>query len=63
MGPIGAKKHLSPYLPKHLYHHEIENRLDPLLNEKHLSAVSSAPYGSGSLVSIAYCYIALLYDF
>ena len=29
MGPIGVKKHLAPYLPKHIYHHEMENRLDP----------------------------------
>ena len=52
MGPICAKKHLAPYLPGH-----------PLVKtggEKPIHAVSSAPWGSASILLISYAYIRLL---
>lgn len=47
MGPIGVKKHLSPYLPG-----------NPLEGES--GAVSAAPYGSASILPISYLYILLM---
>ncbi len=51
MGPIGVAKHLVPYLPK-----------DP--NEKDggskITAVSSANYGSASILPISHAYIAMM---
>jgi glycine dehydrogenase len=46
MGPIAAAEHLRPFLPGH-----------PLLGE---GAVSAAPYGSPSILSISWVYIALM---
>jgi glycine dehydrogenase len=52
MGPICVTKHLAPYLPGH-----------PLVKtggEKSIPAVSSAPWGSASIVLISYGYIVML---
>jgi len=53
MGPIGVKSHLAPFLPDH-----------SLVNVDELTkgngAVSSAPYGSASILPITYLYIAML---
>ena len=52
MGPIGAAKHLVPYLPGH-----------PLVKtggEKAIHAVSAAPFGSASILLISYGYIRML---
>jgi glycine dehydrogenase len=50
MGPICVKKHLEPFLPGHVS------------GNKH-GAVSSAPYGSASILLISYAYIRMLgYD-
>jgi glycine dehydrogenase len=56
MGPICVKKHLEPYLPKHVFvgngtHHS------PLTTH---GAVSAAPYGSASILLISYAYIRML---
>jgi glycine dehydrogenase len=52
MGPICAAAHLSPYLPGH-----------PLVavgGNKSITAVASAPWGSGSILLISYGYIKML---
>ena len=52
MGPIGVAKHLSPYLPRH-----------PLSDDdevKSAGAVSAAPFGSASILTISWMYISLL---
>lgn len=53
MGPIGVKKHLSPFLPDHA-----------LINVSQANqgngAVSAAPYGSAGILCISYLYVALL---
>ena len=51
MGPIGAKKHLEPFLPGH--------SVVPI-NGRTTSAVSSAPWGSASILAISYTYIKQL---
>ncbi|MDP3467992.1 MAG: aminomethyl-transferring glycine dehydrogenase [Daejeonella sp.] len=52
MGPIGVAKHLVPFLPGHA----VVN----MGNEKSISAVSSAPWGSASILIISHAYIAMM---
>ncbi|WP_411272921.1 aminomethyl-transferring glycine dehydrogenase [Daejeonella sp.] len=52
MGPIGVAKHLVPYLPGHPVVH--------IGNEKSIPAVSSAPWGSASILLISHAYIAMM---
>jgi glycine dehydrogenase len=52
MGPIAVAKHIAPFLPGH-----------PLVKvggEKHIHAVSAAPWGSASILVISYAYILLM---
>ncbi len=52
MGPIAVAKHLAPFLPGH-----------PVVKvggEKHIHAVSAAPWGSASILAISYAYILLM---
>ncbi len=52
MGPIAVAKHLAPFLPGH-----------PLVKvggDKHIHSVSSAPWGSASILAISYAYILLM---
>lgn len=49
VGPIGVAEHLSPYLPGHL---------DWEAASTH--AVSAAPYGSASILTISWMYIAMM---
>jgi glycine dehydrogenase len=52
MGPIAVAKHLAPFLPGH-----------PLVKtggEKAIGPVSAAPWGSPSILTISYVYIALM---
>ncbi|MEK6644540.1 MAG: aminomethyl-transferring glycine dehydrogenase, partial [Planctomycetota bacterium] len=54
MGPIGVAAHLAPFLPGH-----------PVIKpdtagEKAIGPVSAAPYGSPSILTISYVYIALM---
>lgn len=55
MGPIGVAAHLAPFLPNH-----------PLVSgvggEQALGVVSSAPWGSASVLPVSYAYIAMLGD-
>ena len=52
MGPICVAKHLEPFLPRHI--------LANVGGEKGISAVSSTPWGSSSILIISYSYIKLL---
>jgi glycine cleavage system P protein (glycine dehydrogenase) len=51
MGPIGVKAHLAPYLPSHPYHSDKPSPVGP---------VSAAPYGSASILTIAWAYMLLM---
>jgi glycine dehydrogenase len=52
MGPIGVRPHLAPFLPGH--------PLVDLGHEAAIGAVSSAPWGSPSILPISWAYIALM---
>lgn len=52
MGPIGVAAHLTPYLPGH--------QVVDIGQEKAITAVSAAPYGSASILIISHAYIALM---
>jgi len=52
MGPIGVAKHLVPYLPGH--------SIIEMGSSKSISAVSSAPWGSASILLISHAYIAMM---
>jgi glycine dehydrogenase len=52
MGPIGVAAHLVKYLPGH----SVVN----INNEKSIPAVSSAPWGSASILIISHAYIAMM---
>ena len=52
MGPIGVASHLVPYLPGH--------SVVEMGNIKSISAVSSAPWGSASILLISHAYIAMM---
>lgn len=51
MGPICVAKHLVPFLPKHAV---VE------MAEEGTTAVSAAPWGSASILTISYAYIAMM---
>src|SRR5207237_6199916 len=52
MGPIGVKAHLAPYLPRH--------PMAKTGGEKGIGAISSAPWGSPSILPISYAYIRMM---
>jgi glycine dehydrogenase len=52
MGPIGVAKHLVPYLPGHA--------VVDIEQGKSIPAVSSAPWGSASILLISHAYIAMM---
>lgn len=52
MGPIGVAKHLVQYLPGH--------SIVDINHEKSIHAVSSAPWGSASILIISHAYIAMM---
>jgi len=52
MGPIGVAKHLVPFLPGHA--------IIKTGGDKAITAISSAPYGSASILLISYIYIKLM---
>jgi glycine dehydrogenase len=52
MGPIGVARHLAPFLPGH--------PVTGLGGAQSLGTVSAAPYGSPSILTISWMYIALM---
>lgn len=52
MGPIGVAKHLTPFLSGHV--------MVDTGGEQAISAVSAAPYGSASILTISYAYIRMM---
>lgn len=52
MGPIGVAEHLVPFLPGHA--------VVDINNEKSISSVSSAPWGSASILGISHAYISMM---
>ncbi|QRR02582.1 aminomethyl-transferring glycine dehydrogenase [Dyadobacter sandarakinus] len=56
VGPIGVAEHLMPFLPGH-----VKFSTQPsYLPEGEAGAVSAAPYGSASILTISYAYIAMM---
>jgi glycine dehydrogenase len=53
VGPIGVAEHLAPFLPGHPIVHGVGGDLS-------LGTVSSAPWGSASVLPISYAYIAMM---
>ena len=53
MGPIGVAAHLAPFLAGHAV-------VDNGVGDKATHAVSAAPYGSASILTISYAYIAMM---
>ncbi|MBK6658741.1 MAG: aminomethyl-transferring glycine dehydrogenase [Proteobacteria bacterium] len=57
MGPIGVKAHLAPYLPDH----PVVGGVNPYAGAAGtIGAVSAAPWGSASILSISWAYIAMM---
>jgi len=52
MGPIGVAAHLVPFLPNH--------SVVEISGKQGISAVSAAPFGSASILTISYAYIAMM---
>lgn len=52
MGPIGVAHHLSPFLPSH--------PITSVGGEHAIGAVSAAPWGSASILTISWAYIAMM---
>ncbi|MBD3616596.1 MAG: aminomethyl-transferring glycine dehydrogenase [Gracilimonas sp.] len=52
MGPIGVAKHLVPFLPSH--------SIIKIGGEKGVNAVSAAPWGSASILTISHAYIRMM---
>ena len=53
MGPIGVAKQLAPFLPGH-------SVIPKVGGKQAITAVSAAPYGSASILTISYAYIAMM---
>jgi glycine dehydrogenase len=57
MGPIGVKKHLTPFLPNHpATSHPATDGTTPHA----VGPVSAAPFGSASILTISYIYILMM---
>ena len=57
MGPIGVRSHLAPYLPDHPVVHGV----NPAAGDKStIGAIAGAPWGSASLLTISWSYIAMM---
>lgn len=56
VGPIGVAEHLMPFLPGHVNFSTQPGHLP----DGQAGAVSAAPYGSASILTISYAYIAMM---
>jgi glycine dehydrogenase len=52
MGPIGVRSHLAPFLPG--------SAVVDMGNEHSITSISGAPWGSASILTISYAYIAMM---
>ena len=59
VGPIGVKGHLSPYLPDHPVVGGVNPDAGP---EGTIGTISAAPWGSASILTISWAYIAMMRD-
>jgi glycine dehydrogenase len=57
VGPIGVAKHLVPFLPSHPV---FTSRLEQDHSKQHIGPVSAAPWGSASILTISWMYIAMM---
>ncbi|CAK9826760.1 Glycine dehydrogenase (decarboxylating), mitochondrial [Anthophora retusa] len=57
MGPIGVKRHLTPFLPSHPV---INCSGNGNANAKQSGAVSAAPFGSSAILPISWAYIKMM---
>ena len=57
MGPIGVGAHLAPFLPDHPV---IEGVNPAAGNNKTIGTISAAPWGSASILTISWAYIAMM---
>ncbi len=57
VGPIGVAKHLVPFLPSHPV---FTTRLEEDHSKQHIGPVSAAPWGSASILTISWMYIAMM---
>jgi len=57
VGPIGVAKHLVPFLPSHPV---FTARLNEDHSKKHIGPVCAAPWGSASILTISWMYIAMM---
>jgi glycine cleavage system P protein (glycine dehydrogenase) len=59
VGPIGVKGHLAPYLPDH----PVVNGINPDASPAGtIGTISAAPWGSASILTISWAYIAMMRD-
>ena len=58
MGPVACKAHLAPFLPGH--RHLAAPEGDARGASSAIGAVAAAPYGSASILPIAWMYIAMM---
>jgi glycine dehydrogenase len=57
MGPIGVLRHLAPFLPDH----PVVGGVNPAAGSgETIGAISAAPWGSASILTISWAYIALM---
>ena len=57
MGPIGVKQHLAPFLPDH----PLVEGVNPAAGDAGtVGAVSAAPWGSASILTVSWAYIAMM---
>jgi glycine dehydrogenase len=57
VGPIGVGQHLAPYLPDH----PVIKRVNPNADQQGtIGCISAAPWGSASILTISWAYIAMM---
>ncbi len=57
MGPIGVKTHLAPFLPDH----PVVDGVNPAAGKhKTIGTIAAAPWGSASILTISWAYIAMM---
>ncbi|MBL8964043.1 MAG: aminomethyl-transferring glycine dehydrogenase, partial [Phycisphaerae bacterium] len=60
MGPIGVASHLAPFLPGHPVRSPFEATSAGEAGRRAIGPVSAAPWGSPSILTISYMYIAMM---